>query len=203
NQDGPNEGFNDPTPAAPVGGNPGTTIGAQRLFVFQYAAKIWGSLLSDNVTVIVNSQFSPLSCTATSGVLGSAGPVSVAPAFPGAPLPAPCSPVALANRSSGADLDPANADISAQFNSSIGGASCLPMGWYYGVDGKEGSQIELLPVVLHELGHGLGFSTVTNAQTGAELQGFPDAFDHFLFDDTQRLHWNQMSSVQRVNSATN
>jgi hypothetical protein len=25
NVDGPNEGFNDPTPAAPVGGNPGTT----------------------------------------------------------------------------------------------------------------------------------------------------------------------------------
>jgi hypothetical protein len=40
NQDGVNEGFNDPTPAAPVGGNPGTTVGAQRLFVFQHAADI-------------------------------------------------------------------------------------------------------------------------------------------------------------------
>jgi len=29
NLDGPGEGFNDATPAAPVGGNPGTTIGAQ------------------------------------------------------------------------------------------------------------------------------------------------------------------------------
>src|SRR5262249_37091183 len=29
NMDGPNEGFNDPTPAAPVGGNSGTTVGQQ------------------------------------------------------------------------------------------------------------------------------------------------------------------------------
>ncbi|HTV00362.1 MAG TPA: hypothetical protein VMF13_07505, partial [Luteitalea sp.] len=27
NFDGPSEGFNDPTPVAPVGGNPGTTLG--------------------------------------------------------------------------------------------------------------------------------------------------------------------------------
>ena len=31
NMDGAGEGFNDPTPVAPVGGNPGTTLGAQRL----------------------------------------------------------------------------------------------------------------------------------------------------------------------------
>ena len=31
NVDGPNEGFNDPTPVAPEGGNPGTTRGQQRL----------------------------------------------------------------------------------------------------------------------------------------------------------------------------
>src|SRR5262245_66578981 len=35
--DGAGEGFNDPTPIAPVGGNPGTTIGAQRFNAFQYA----------------------------------------------------------------------------------------------------------------------------------------------------------------------
>jgi hypothetical protein len=28
-------GFNDPTPVAPVGGNPGVTLGAQRLYIFQ------------------------------------------------------------------------------------------------------------------------------------------------------------------------
>jgi hypothetical protein len=42
NGDDPGEGFNDPTPAAPVGGNSGTTKGQQRLIAFQYAADLWG-----------------------------------------------------------------------------------------------------------------------------------------------------------------
>ena len=39
NNDGVGEGFNDPTPAAPVGGNTGTTIGAQRLS----GGRAWGA----------------------------------------------------------------------------------------------------------------------------------------------------------------
>ena len=35
NNDNPGEGFNDPTPVAPVGGNTGTTLGQQRLIAFQ------------------------------------------------------------------------------------------------------------------------------------------------------------------------
>src|SRR5687767_8701334 len=34
--DGPNEGFNDPTPARPVGQNKGKTVGEQRLIAFQF-----------------------------------------------------------------------------------------------------------------------------------------------------------------------
>ena len=51
NLDGAGEGFNDPTPATPVGGNPGTTIGQQRLNVFQEAANIWGGLLPSAVEI--------------------------------------------------------------------------------------------------------------------------------------------------------
>ena len=72
NNDGPGEGFNDPTPLAPVGGNPGTTLGQQRLFVFQKAADIWAGLLTSSVPIIVRAQFDPQTCTATSAVLGSA-----------------------------------------------------------------------------------------------------------------------------------
>src|SRR6185503_14585980 len=69
NNDGPNEGFNDPTPAAPVGGNPGTTLGAQRLFAFQFAANIWGATLDSNVPVRIQASFDPLG----PGILGAAG----------------------------------------------------------------------------------------------------------------------------------
>src|SRR3954453_13021598 len=70
-------GFNDPTPAAPLGGNPATTVGQQRLIAFQYAANIWGSILDSPVTIYTRSPFSPLACTATAATLGSAGAIQV------------------------------------------------------------------------------------------------------------------------------
>ena len=73
NADGPNEGFNDPTPAAPVGGNSGTTRGQQRRIAFQYAADLWGQALDSNVEIFVQASFDPLG----TNVLGSAGPTFV------------------------------------------------------------------------------------------------------------------------------
>lgn len=200
NLDGAGEGFNDATPVAPVGGNPGTTIGAQRLFIFQRAANIWATLLRSAVEIRVGAQFDPLSCTATSGVLGSAGPTTVHRDFAGAIFSGTWYHQALANKLAGADLAAQN-DINATFNSSVGSPTCLSIGWYYGIDGNEGGQIELFPVVLHEMGHGLGFSTTTNGQTGVFLNSFPSVWDHFLFDPTVGLHWNQMNNMQRATSA--
>ena len=53
NTNAPGVGFNDPTPAVPVGGNTGTTVGAQRLIAFQRAADIWGALLDCSVEIRV------------------------------------------------------------------------------------------------------------------------------------------------------
>ncbi len=202
NNDGAGEGFNDPTLVAPVGGNPGTTLGAQRLYLFQYAASIWGGILPSSVVIQVRSQFNPQTCSATSAVLGSAGPISVFRDFTNAPFPGTWYHVAEANRLFGADLDLANPDINATFNSNID-AGCFGPGlvWYYGVDGNEGANIELLPVLLHEMGHGLGFSTVTSGTSGNFLSGFPSVFDHFLLDKTTGMHWNEETAAQRVASA--
>src|SRR5262245_8455137 len=86
NNDGVGEGFNDPAARAPVGGNPGLTLGDQRLFVFQHAASIWGSLLQSTVVILARSQFNPQTCTPTSATLGSAGPVTIHANFAGAPV---------------------------------------------------------------------------------------------------------------------
>lgn len=205
NADGPGEGFNDPTVVAPVGGNPGTTLGAQRLFLFAYAASIWGSVLPSPVTIEVNANFDPLTCTSTSAVLGSAGATTVYRDFPGAPFPATWYNVALANRLFGSDLDGGTtADINARFNSTLDTAVPTCLGsttWYYGIDGLEGTKVELLPVLLHELAHGLGFQTFTNGSTGAFLAGFPSMSDHFLLDEASALHWDVASPAQRVASA--
>jgi hypothetical protein len=203
NNDGPGEGFNDPTAATPVGGNPGVTVGQQRLNVFQEAADIWGALLPSAVTIRVRAQFNPQFCDATSAVLGSAGPIEVFRDFTGAELPATWYHVALANKLGGVDLSGSD-DINATFNSNINGSPlCLGgRSWYYGFDGNEGTDVELLPVLLHELGHGLGFSTLIGSN-GVEFNGFQDLYETFIRDNTQGDTWDNLTQSQRAASAIN
>jgi len=203
NLDGAGEGLNDPTPVAPVGGNPATTVGAQRLYVLQYAADLWESILPSTVEIRIQAAFNALSCTPTMGTLGSAGPINAVRDFPGAPIAAHWYHVALGNKLSGSDQIPASNDINTQLNSSVGQTGCLEgSSWYYGVDGNAGpSQIDLFATVLHEFGHGLGFSTTTSGSSGAYLNSFPHIYDHFLYDNSLGLHWDQMTAGQRVASA--
>src|SRR5438477_11668090 len=64
NNDQPNVGFNDPTAAAPVGNNTGTTVGQQRLNAFQFAANLWGATLNSNVTITIKASWSAqMSCS--------------------------------------------------------------------------------------------------------------------------------------------
>lgn len=181
NNDSAGEGFNDPTAAAPVGGNYGTTIGAQRLIAFQYAASIWAACLQSSVPILVAAQMNPLACSASSAVLGSAGATTVHRDFTGAPLASTWYPQALANALHGSDLDGTTADITAQFNSNLGNAGCLTgIFWYYGLDGNApASTIDFVAVLLHEIGHGLGFQTFVS-QAGVKFLGFNDDYMVFL-----------------------
>ena len=205
NLDGPGEGFNDTTPAVPVGGNPGTTVGQQRLNVFVKAGQIWDAILQSPLTIRVQASFDPLSCTPTSGVLGSAGPNVVDSDFPGATFPGTWYTGAEANRLSGVDQDPLDDDIVAQFNSSVGTATCLTSRhWYYGFDGNEGpTGLDLLTVLLHEFGHGLGFLTLTDETDGSYFSAMPSIWDRFLMDNVSGKHWIDMTPAERVASAIN
>jgi hypothetical protein len=205
NTDSPNEGFNDPTPVNPVGGNPGTTIGQQRLNLFQRAADIWGGLLESEVEVRVESSFDALPCDAGSAVLGSAGPLVINRDHEGADFPGTWYHGALSDKQAGTDLDPGFNDIRARFNSNIdNNANCLTgRNWYYGFDGNSNDNIALLPVLLHEMAHGLGFSTFVDGSNGQELLGFPDIYERFILDNTTGQRWDEMSNSQRANSALN
>jgi len=205
NTDGPGEGFNDPTPAAPIAGNTGTTVGQQRLNVFQKAGEIWDRILQSPIPIYVRASFDPLPCAPTSGVLGSAGPYVVESDFANAPYAATWFVGAEANRLAGTDLDPTNEDIEAQFQSNVGQPGCLASRfWYYGYDGNEGANgIDLLPVLLHEFGHGLGFLTLTDESDGSYFSGMPTVFDRFLMDNSTGKHWVDMTAAERVASAIN
>jgi PA domain len=211
NANAPGVGFNDPTPAAPVGGNPGTTLGEQRLNVFNRAAKIWGERLNSDIKIQVLSSIEPLRCTATSAVLGSAGPLQIFRDFPNAPKPETWYTVALANKLAKEDLVPgevvtgAEADIRARFNSELGKPGCFEGGGFYlGFDGKIPlGQAAFITTVLHEFGHGLGFISLTDETTGERIDGSPDVWEQYMYDNTLRKTWLEMTNDERKASAIN
>ena len=177
NADGPNEGFNDPTPVAPVGGNPGTTKGQQRLIAFQFAADLWGAALDSNIDIQIRASFDPLG----PNVLGAAAATFsinnfndlAAPGFPGGDLDTNYH-IALADKRAGVDLlaafglAAATPEIVAQFSSDFD--------FYLGLDNNHGVKNDLVVVLLHEFGHGLGFSSFLSRTTGNTPGGFTDPF---------------------------
>src|SRR5579872_6753602 len=202
--DAPNAGLNDPTPVQPLGGNAGTTLGQQRMIALQDAANIWGVLIDSSVEIIIEAKMASLTCSPTSAVLAQTGPKNVVENFPNAPQPNVWYPIALANKFAGSDLDPANADISAVFNSDLGNGVCFgATGWYYGLDDNHGSSIDMVTVALHEFAHGLGIDGTYDSKTGALYQGNPDVFELHTLDDTLGLRWDQMTDAQRLTSQTN
>ncbi len=214
NGDAPNKGLNDPTPVMPVDGNPGTTLGAQRLALFQHAAQIWGSKIESMVPIRVHVSFPEegFGCAVTPGdfvYLGFAGPMSVWYNFLNAPRPNVLYPVALRNALAGDTMQPETPEIQAQFNPKMDVTpGCLTNynGFWYGLNpavAPPDDRFPLLPLVLHELTHGLASYTATNLTSGEQFLDTPTVYDLFLFDLQQARFWDQMSNAQRAASATN
>lgn len=208
NADDPGEGFHDLTPVEPVGGNPGTTLGQQRLFAFRYAAELWAAQLDTTVDVQVIASFDPLDCDAFSVTLGIAGPVNVFSDFEGAPRPDTWYASALANKLAGMDLAPDDDDIDATFNSTFGTTCAFDASWYYGFDRAiPEADTDFVTVALHELAHGLGFLTFIDVETGQRLSsmddpdGKDDAFMQFLFDNDTGKVFTEMSDQERASAS--
>jgi hypothetical protein len=213
NVDPAGQGLNDPTPATPIGGNPGTTVGDQRLNVFHAAADRWGETLESNVDIVVQATFLPLSCGPTSGVLGAAGTIQIF-AFSAAPPPIQTFTwyhSSLINALAGFDLTPGpfdpgllvppfNDDIVAFFNSNLGSPGCLQnSGWYYGLDDNQpANEIDFFAVVMHEMGHGLGFSEFASEATGALFAGLPGIYSRFMLDTAQNKIFADMTDAERL-----
>jgi len=215
-------GFTDLTPVAPiVGGNPGATRGAQRLYVFQTAASQWGKLLNSAVPIVVRAKMTSISggCGGSSAILGQAGPdnaVTLVPTPAGAKANVFYA-IALADSLTGTPNDPGNPQIDATFNVDIDTGTCLTgETWSYDTNpahGVPGNKVPLLPVVFHELGHGLGFIPFTNLSDGSFLgigggQFLPDIWDFYLFDQVKNKTWAAINpsggaSTNIVNSAKN
>jgi len=182
----PGAGFSDTTPVAPVGGNSGTTLGAQRLIALQSAADLWGAVLTSTEEIPIGARFDALPCNASGGTLGLGGSNSAFRDFAGAPVAGTWYPVALANSLTHSDDCPPSSsctmagfdpnDIDVQFQANIGTSGCIKgQSFYFGLDGNPGPhQIDFISIALHEIGHGLGINTLVNLATGAKSLGFDD-----------------------------
>jgi PKD repeat protein len=131
---------------------------------FRFAADIWETQITSAIPIEVDADFSPL----PNGVLGGAGPTQIVRDFSNAPQPNTWYPIATANKLADVDLSPASADIGASFSKTFSS-------WYFGTDAvTPAGQINFVSVVLHELGHGLGFfgsMRVDDGSGSAECQG--------------------------------
>ena len=119
---------------------------AEAQSAFRYAADIWETLLDAQQEIVVEARWETLA----SGILGSAGPTGFYSdnSFPTSNY----YPIALANEFTGRDYNDDSAEIRIRFN------SLYASQWYMGTDGATPSgKIDFVSVVLHEIGHGLGF----------------------------------------------
>ncbi|NJN43955.1 MAG: hypothetical protein HC806_04005 [Anaerolineae bacterium] len=154
---------------------------------FEYAVSIWETQITSSIEIKVIAEWANLGA----GILGGAGAANSDKNFPNAPIANTRYPIALANKLAGTDryTAPDNCDTSvtingpdicASFNSAFSN-------WYFGTDGNPSGKYDFVSVVLHEIGHGLGFfgSMTTGSScggTGLGCWGYGFYTDPFVYD---------------------
>ena len=159
---------------------------------FQAAVDQWSKLIYSPVPIEINASFTALS----PGVLGSAGPTSLFRDFPGAPLAGTYYPSALANAKYGSDIQPGVSDINATFSSSFSAP-----GFYFGTDGNTAGKVDFESVVMHELGHGLGFLGVAGKQSDSTWSAKPFTYP-LVYDTMTTGNGTPITSIVPVNLPT-
>ncbi len=140
---------------------------------FQAAVDIWSALIESPVPIRIRAQWTQLG----SGILGGAQTGGYVGNFFGAPRANVWYPIALAEKLVGRELNTStDPDILASFSS---GAN-----WHYGVSTlPPPGQFDLVTVVLHEIGHGLGIAhgfSVANGSASLSIGGFPVVYHSFM-----------------------
>jgi hypothetical protein len=195
------EAFNDATPATPVGGNPGTTLGEQRQLAFNYAMDIISQSLNSVAPIKVRLKTLDIPSNEFGTILAGAGPlfflngqeagwtdgVSAKILYPSALA----KKISKSSLSEEGLLPPNNVDIVIVFNTAVDDGIVYDeagstWSWYYGLDAQpQGYDVDFVETVLHEMLHGLGFLdgmyyTNKEAPDGSYYFGDPLIYDTFL-----------------------
>jgi hypothetical protein len=169
----------DSTPATPIGGNSGTTLGQQRKNALAKATEELATQLQLPVTVTLQACGAHLGGDSNSAILAHAGANSFFFDSPSSPTPAlpkkytwyPSTVAARLNGSSlcgfaGGPCDTtSNDEIAATFNMDFGTPDVLGGETFYlGFDTsqKPPGAVDFITVAMHEITHGLGFLGLVN-----------------------------------------
>lgn len=159
---------------------------------FEYAVSIWESHIESSIPIRIEATWAALG----ENVLGSAGPTNVfADLGVDEALPNTWYPIAQASAMTGIDLA-AEFDIDYDI---VVNMSCEFTNWYFGTDANPpAGDYDIVTVLLHEIGHGLGFTGSISANPTAQIanwglgsQGYPYIFDQFTLDGSFRQLINE------------
>ena len=139
--------FEDQTPAAPIDGNPGVTVGEQRINAVLFVKDFIESILSINAPVTVKFV---LDNTQNSSILASARPLYFynQSFVSSLPLSLPFYPSALANQYAGYDINSSTDDIRIRVGNR--------QDYYYGFSKPPAGTFHFISLIIHEMIHGLG-----------------------------------------------
>lgn len=121
---------------------------------FKYAVGIWETIIESEIPIYIEARWRTIydEDRNINTILGQAGPTDYYENFEYAPRKNRFYPVSVVERITKSEISGASLpDISATFNKEIK--------WYFGTDGKTPDLLyDFVTVVLHEIGHGLGFT---------------------------------------------
>jgi len=148
---------------------PDTAVNA----VAEEAGRIWASLLYSDVPVNVKVEFRDMG---NPDILGGTAPYGMHVVKNNGYLPPRRYPTALAEKLRGENLNSNLPDIEVEMNSTFN--------WYFGLEGPVPSgKHDFLTVLLHEIGHGLGWFGGFGVNNGNGYQVWtadPPVFDHYV-----------------------
>ncbi len=155
-----------------------TGFSSESRAAFQSAVDVWASYLVSRVPIRVTAKYESINAT----TLATSGSKKVYKNFTPNIINDTWYPAALANAIAGKDLDSKEVDIVITVNKNIS--------WSFKTDGsKDNFKFDLKTVIMHELAHGLGFTTTfkiagTNTlQVQWGLEGLPLVYDTYIQND--------------------
>ena len=155
---------------------------AQAIAAFESALDIWSAHLQSTVPIRVEASWTNISGDGDGVILGSAGPSQIlhSSSVPGSRVNTWYS---IAQASAISNIDFVNL-ISGEEYDIIVRMNCGFPDWYFGTDANPGAGlIDFLTVVLHEIGHGIGFFGSMRASTSNQIAEWG-----FLFNPLNQVH---------------